>query len=347
MDGAELVSWGIAGVLIVAVFGAVAAGGVFSAQLGDNTDDVEVLGGSGTIGDAGYTDELSNVSARSTLGDAVYLQAGDSSVASSADYELGDGFSVCSWAALDPAAAGSGGNYSLVGAETDRYSVRLVYNDSQDRYTGWYYDRSERLAQQASIDAVDVTNSSLVCATRVNDTGFFVSRNTSVGAVADPGNATDQARPPAADWHGTLEETRLYDYGLNVSQRQEWVGEPVLAVNGSAPVARLSYDTRSATVSEVPVYFTDATATYQNAQRVDGFGGPDFDNGTDYRVGGGLLSGGNELVVVDGGELDDNGEVVYTTFDVDAAGGGLITLGFGLFFLAFAAPKLLDALEEL
>lgn len=326
--------------IIMVILGSVLAGGVFDTTISTERDTVEMTGGAGTF-DTTFLGDVSNISAESTLGDAVALTgAPDSEIAASMDVTLGDSWSACTYSQADPVVEGNGSTRSLLSADTDRYDIALVYNDSTGEYQGWFYDAAARSTHAASVAAPDPTNQTLVCAINNESAQTFqVARNTTRGAATDTSQQDFADRPNAENWHGVLEETRLYPSALTDSQLSRWTTHPVLSVEGTRPAARLMYDTRDRSTSTVPVYFGSGSAGLSNASLVDGATGPELVQGEDWDRGG-LLSwySSDEIYAVDGGVLTGDGDVLFLTYDIDESAIELVQLGFALFvFLILAA----------
>lgn len=338
----DIVKTLVAGTVMVALLGVLLVGGTTL----QSQDDVPITDGAGTI-ESQYDGDISNVTVESTTGDAVSLDgSGNAGVNANLDVSLGDSWSACTYAAVDPGAENE--TRSVLALDTDRYEIVLTHNGSTQQWEAWYWDAATTQSHAAAVAAPDPTNRTLVCATRnASAETLTVSRNTTVGAQTNTATGGFADRANATAWDGWLEETRLYPTALNDSQRQRWVNEPVLAVNGTAPVARITYDTREWKPDSVSVYFADSSASLSSAQIVDGASGPDLEAGVDYELAGLVQSwlAGGDIVVLDGSnKLTGNGDVVYTTFDVEVGAFNLVRLGAVLFVFLFLAVKIQDLL---
>ncbi|QLD84604.1 hypothetical protein HWV23_02675 [Natronomonas halophila] len=345
----DLLTTLIVAVIIMSVLGAVLGGGLFaSAALEDQQQDVEMLDGGGTLENT-RTGDITNISANSTLGDAVYLTgASDSQVSADLDVTLGDNWSACTYSTADSTVVDNGSTRALLAVETDRYEIVLTYNDSASTYEGYYYDAASRASHTAAVAAPDPTNRTLVCANRnATSETFTVSRNTTVGTATNTSSQTVADRPSAQNWHGTLEETRLYPAVLTNSQRSEWVAEPVLSVEGTAPDARIMYDTRDRSAASVPVYFGGGEASLQNASFVNGSSGPPLEEGEDYELAGPITQfmTDHEIVALDGGVLTGHGDVIFVTYDVESGSAWFVRLGFALFIFGVLAGAVFSQLD--
>jgi hypothetical protein len=99
-------------------------------------------------------------------------------------------------------------------------------------------------------------------------------------------------------------------------------------VTGQAPAARLTFDTRASGFGgSVPIHFASGEADVTNATRVVGFAGPGISAGSDYS------RDVNTISILSGGQLDSNGEVLFTTFRTGTQGADLVGLFIGLFLL--------------
>lgn len=315
MKTKDILTMGMA-IIAIAVVVTVAGSVVQVSQESQQTqlnDDVEVEGESGSIDRQGWGTVENITFATTSLEDQVRLSgASDSYVEASGSMETDDTWALCSWAAADQSVVDGDESRTIVGYDT----ATVYYNGTSDEYVGWWYDEGARETYDATVPAPDPTNQSLVCMDH-NATHLTIARNTTVGQEIETSGSPTVADPPGDNWHGTLEETRVLDYSLATAQRQELVDNPVLALNdSSAPVARLTYDVRDRSTTSVPVYFAGSSAKISNASFEDGFDAVPIDEGVDYSLSGVFSP---KFEVLDGGVLDDDGEVAYVTF---IAGGG-------------------------
>lgn len=277
------------------------------------TDDVEVEGGSGSIDRQGWGSVENITFATTSLEDQVRLSgASDSYVEASGSMETDETWGICTWAAADQSVVDGNESRTIVGYDT----ATVYYDGGSDEYVGWWYDEGARETYDAAVNAPDPTNRTLLCLGH-NGTHLSIARNTTVGDETETTGSPTVTDPPSDNWDGTLEETRVWDYVPNGSQRQELVDNRVLALNdSSAPVARLTYDVRDRTATSLPTYFAGSSATISNASFEDGFDAVPIDEGVDYSLSGVFSP---KFEVLDGGVLDNDGEVAYVTF---LAGGG-------------------------
>lgn len=277
------------------------------------TDDVEVEGGSGSIDAQGSGSVENLTSATTSLGDQIRLTgASNSYVEASGSMETDETWGLCTWAAADQSVVDGDESRTIVGYDT----ATVYYDGTSDEYVGWWYDEGARETYDATVSAPDPRNRSLLCLDH-NGTHLSIARNTTVGDETETTGSPTVTDPPGDNWDGTLEETRVWDYAPNGSQQQELRANPVLALDdSSSPVGRLTYDVRDRTASSVPAYFAGSSATISNASFEDGFDAVPIDEGVDYSLSGVFSP---KFQVLDGGVLDDDGEVAYVTF---LAGGG-------------------------
>lgn len=332
----------LVGLVMSSFFGAAGSGGV------SQTDDVEILGGTGqlALSSGGSVDNVTAM--QSTLGDAVRLTgAPDSKVSATTDANVSGDWSLCTHAAADPAVVSNNESRSIAGFN----AATLAYNGTSDEYVGHYWDAGSRNSYAVSVAAPSPEHRTLVCLQESAGTLEITRNTTGSGTVSLSADST-APMPPAANWDGTVEETRVHNASLNVSQRSDMLAEPVLAVDGPAPAARLKYDVRNRGAASVPIYFGGGTATLSNASFVGGATGPTLAEGVDYEIAGVVNS---TVVALDGGVLDENGEVVHARYDASAFGGfllrleqavasalGLLTIG----LVVIAAAVLLNAWDE-
>ncbi len=307
-------------------------------QVTNATATVEIEGGDGTIVEDMEVQAIN--SSTTSLEDAVKLSGEpDSKVSASFDGDVDANWSVCSWAAAEPSVVDGNESRTIVGYN----DVVLSYNGSDDVYRAWYYDESSRNSYTAEVAAptANATDSTLVCAVGT-ESSLTVWRNTTAGtSVATTGESTAPA-PPSANWNGTVEETRVWDYDLNSSQVSEFHSEPVLAISGPAPVARLTYDTWDRSSDSVRVHFAGGSASLSSASFTDGFDAVPVQAGTDFKTTG-LLN--NTVVPTDTGVVEEGtvlflrwtgqGGTVLTTL-ASSLGGALNLLALGVVVLAAA-----------
>lgn len=278
---------------------------------GSQTDDVPVLSGTGTI-QTGQGVSVDNVtSVLTSLDDAVELTGtAGSNVTIDSNADLGSEFSVCTYAQADASVVSNDETRILLATE----SAVLQYNGTDNEWQGYYYNVSSRNSYRTAVAASSPSTPTLVC---LNAAGSYI--NVTANTTSGPNTVTTAsniaAYPQGDNWDGTVEETRLYGTPLTSAQRSEWVNDPVLALDGITPAARVTYDTRASSIpSTFPAYFGDGTATPSNAALATGRGGPSVTEGADYSVSGDAIS------VLGGGTLDENGEVLYVEYDPLSSG---------------------------
>lgn len=301
-------------------------------QGSNTTNGVGIVGGSASF----TADTVDSVyRARTSLNDSVNLSgAPDSNVTIDSDADLGHDLSVCTYGVASSDTVTNDRTQILLATQ----AAVLQYNGTTDEWQGYYYNTSSRNSFRASVTAASPNSPTLVCLNH-GQQNLNVSANTTRGTNVTTGTSNIAAYPTGGNWNGTVEETRLYDYPLNTSQRADWVAEPVLAVNGEAPATRVTYDTTGTTADTFGVYFASGSATASNASLVTGRRGPAITEGTDYSISGSTISIGASNT------LNQTGEVLYVTF-LPLSGTMLqnVVQGFGSFSgLAALVPLLLIA----
>jgi hypothetical protein len=271
-----------------------------SETAGQNNVSVGILGGSQQFG-AGV-ESVSRV--RTSLNQSAQLTgADDSNVTVEASFDLGQDFSVCTFAEADASVVANNETRLLMATE----EAILWYNGSDDAWHGYFYNVSSRNSYRATVTAASPTSPTLVCLNH-GGTSLNVSANNTVGndTTTTASNIADYPEN-VSNWHGAVEETRLYGSGpLNTSERTEWLADPVLAIEGRTPEARVTYDTFATSApSAFETYFTSGDAAANNVTLGVGRRGPVVTEGTDYDL------AGETVQVLSGGVLDENGEVLY------------------------------------
>lgn len=308
---AKAVGMGAIALLLVMVMVSAVYGAVTDTGTSNESEDLAVTGGSEQLSIKLGQSVKSHNGVRTSLNDQARLRgSGQIDVSTNASVG-GDEWSVCTWSAAAPSVVDNDEARSIIGYET-----RTIYYDgTTDEYVGYYYDESDRQEYEVRIGAGAEQANQLICLQQDGGT-LTLSRNTTTTSQA-LSTAQTTAAPPSASWNGTVEETRIYDYPLNASQRAEWVGEPVLAVNGSAPSVRLTYDVRPGDTPKT--YFAPGSVTLTgDATLTSGFSGPSISRGTDYQWGG---IDGATITILSGGKLDQNGEVLYHSYSLSQYGG--------------------------
>lgn len=275
--------------------------GVQTSPETNQTTSVGVIGGSDTF--ASNVDSVNFVKA--DLDDSVRLTgANDSNVTIESNADLGHDLSACTWGTLDSDVVTNNEDALLLATQ----EAVTWYNGTSDTWEGYYYNTSSRNSFRASVSASSpAANATLVCLNHANQS-LNISANTTTGSSVATGSSNIADYPSnVTNWNGTVEETRLYATPLNGSQRTEWVGEPGLAVQGPAPATRVTYDTFTEKTT-FNTYFASGSATAGNATQVSGFDAPAPSEGTDYSLSGGTIT------LLDTGQFDANGEVVYIAY---------------------------------
>lgn len=326
--------------LIIGVIGISLLGSPILSGVADEAThtDLELVDGRGDL-NPGVLNQVENVtSVKSTLGDQAALTgANDSHITLDESIDVGPNWSACTYGSAAQSAVDGNETRELLAVDY----LTLRYNGSDDVWRAWYFDQGDRQWYSADVAASAPADNTLVCGA-VNATHLTISRNTTVGAAValSGGGAGDP--PAAANWNGTVEETRVLNVTINGTQRQAYVDQPVISVPGEPAAARIMYDVRDGNrgAGSVPAYFADgAYAQLSNASLVDGFGGPTLDQGTDYRV------ATSSIVALDGGALDGDGDVVFVTWFGSQGFGTtyyLVGIGIALFIITPLASKLLE-----
>lgn len=319
VETGKVVGAGIVAILIIALVASSVFGVAHDTTVSDvQTASTAVTAGSATLPLPNGASVNSHQSSVTSLGSQIQLSGGDTSeVSLKSDADLSGDWAVCTYAAATDTAVNADAKRSVIGYEY----ASIWYDGANDTYHGYYYDEASRSATDVTVAAPNAKNSSLLCLQQEGST-LTIYRNTTAGTQASIGSGGPA--PPAANWNGTIEETRIYNTSLNASQRSEWVGEPVLAVQGEAPAIRLTYDVRNRGATSVRAYFDGGTAKLSGASFVNGFAGPDIAAGVDYQ-----WSGANnaQFKILSGSVLETEGEVIYHSYSIAQFGGLINTIG--------------------
>lgn len=255
---------------------------------------------------AGPSKVLAVYSVKDSTGYGVFLTgAADSYYQSKKKVNLAsdDTWSVSTWAEV--AAAGENDTMTAVSADG---RVLIQYNGSTSEWVGWYYDdgtgNSYRLAGGAPNQPGNLT---LVTVT-ANASHVVLYRNaTQLDVQSVTTDAVENADLGAGNWHGTLDETRVFDDFTNASEQSTLHSEPVAPRPRRDRTARIMFDEGSGSVADI--YFTGTAATLSNHSWVSGLAGHELTDGADYT----LNQHSGTITALDGGKID-GAPVVWVTY---------------------------------
>lgn len=310
MQGVKEIGGGLVAIALVTLLGFYLLGPIASTMgmtgAGVNaTTSTGVVGGADTFGN-----QVTNVNlVETSLNDSVELTGtAGSNVTIQSDADLGHDLSACTYGTLDSPVVTNNNDGLLLATQ----EAVLWYNGTDDVYRGYYYNTSSRNSFTANVTASSPSTPTLVCLNHANQS-LNISANTTTGTAVATGSSNIADYPEnVTAWNGTVDETRLFSTPLNGSQRTEWTATPGLAVNGSAPAARVTYDVYGSSYgSTVPVYFASGSATLNNVNHATGFNAPDVTEGTDYDI------SGDTVTVLAGGTLEQDGEVLYLAYNAE------------------------------
>jgi len=343
--GAAIITIAVVTLVLVQFFGTITLAGT-----GSFSDDAEIVDGTGQIGSPeGAT--LTEQQVTMTRGTALSLDGtpdADVSVSDSVSV-TNDQWTACTHARVESGAVGADANRTLMTVE----GATLFYNGSAGATGNWtvhYYDRGNTSSAALEVNATAPTGLTSVCFER-DDNSLELARNTTATASGSVPASGSVALPSQSNWNGTVEETRVWDYTHNSSQRSEYVQNASLAIAGEPPQVRVMYDSADTSVSSVPAYFAGGSVDISGGSLVSGGAtAPGVTEGDEVRVGG---PGGQAVTVDSSTFLDANGEVVFVDASAQAYGAIMATLqriggaALGLLvigLLAMAARAMLDPL---
>lgn len=237
-------------------------------------------------------------------GDAVYFgPTNDSFVESDQDIQLSDGgnWTVSVWGSLNTSAAPN----ELRTLLNIDGQLMLVHNGSSDEWVAYYYDEGSRDGTNVSVAAPNqpgsLTNIQVV---RRGDE-VTIYRNTTAGETASVSSSSPFAAPVAAtDWHGRLEELRIYDDALSSSVRNDLYTDPNGPTTGHNQTARIMFDEPSRDSQRI--FYSPATLQQSNVTFRDGVPGQELDEGSMSLLGSDYewSTDGPQLKPLEGGRLD-------------------------------------------
>ena len=214
-----------------------------------------------------------------------------------------DTWSVSTWARVNASATSD-----TMTAVSANGRVLIQYNGSTSEWVGWYYDDGTGNSYRLSGSAPNQPgNLSLVTVTS-NATHVVLYRNTTQLDVRDISTSSvEDAELNASNWHGTLDETRVFDDYTNASEQSDLHSNPVAPRPDRTRTARLTFDEGSG--STTAIYFTGTVATLSNHTWVDGLEGHELTDGVDYT----LNQDSGTITALDGGRID-GAPVVWVTY---------------------------------
>ena len=296
----------IAAMLMFTVVGALFDASDASLGDGASTASVGINDTTATF-DSGTVTGVDRV--RTSLNDSLALDGtANSELAMDTDANLEDSFSVCTYAEADSSVVSNNEARLLLSTQ----QAQLQYNGTDDVWQGRYTNVSNGSAWHANVSATSPSTPTLVCLNR-HSGAFNISANTTTGADVATTGTTSAALLNGSNWNGNVDETRMYETVLNGSQRTDYVAEPVLAVDGGAPAARVTYDQFNTDLSDIEVYFSDTSASATSASVAGGRAGPAISDGVDYEI-----NGGDITVLSGSSTLDTQGEVLYINYGAGA-----------------------------
>jgi len=310
---AKTIGAGLVAVLVVTVLVSQVAVTASDAADEEGTGAAAISGGSGVVPLISGAAIEEHQGAQSTLGDQATLDGStDAEIAADIDAATAGNQALCAWATPDSVSS----HRAIAGYQY----LELSYNGTSDKWRAYYYDEQTRSGYAATATPGNTATPTLLCGQvdRAGNRVELYENATEVAAANIDGGGVADA-PPDTNWNGGLEEIRVFNDTVNASQQSEWLGEPVLSMDGAAPVARLMFDVRDRGASSVPVFFASGDATVgAGVTFTDGFSGPSISRGTDYSVGG---LDNNVFSTLSGGVFDESGEVIYASFIYSQFGG--------------------------
>jgi predicted RecA/RadA family phage recombinase len=301
-------------------------GGGDSDAAGEFTQATVLLDGAGTwvaIGD----DTGVNESVYDSRGSAVHFADGnDSYIESSRDVEFSSGgnWTVSLWASRNESAT-AGETRGVLNLDGQ---LQITHNDTSSDWTAHYYDEGARTGTNVSVTSTSqpgsLTNIQVV---RAGD-DLTIYRNTTAGETADLNDSgVFEAPVDASDWHGRLEELRVYDDALDASTRNDLYSDPNGPTTGWNQSGRAMFDEPGA--NRQRLFYSDAYLEQSNVSFERGHPGTVLDEGSfgvlgaDYE----WNKDGPELKPVGGGRLD-GAPVAYVDYNLQTVDVGRLTGSF-------------------
>lgn len=264
-------------------------------------EGVELVSDTGTLSDA----DAVNLTFNQSLGTQALFD-GTGSVSASTDLELGPDATVCTWAR--PVATGE--NMTTLSWDGE-YRFQYHGANATPVWVGYFYNESSRTSTDVTVPANETSTPTLLCLETAGDT---LTLSANVTRTASENMTTETAADThifnLSAWNGTVEETRVYNRSLNVTDETAFHGDPTTALKTTPADVRVMYDKRSlGAVSTIPVYADGAPGPYVGSVSggvsvVSGFPEVAIVDGVDYTRSGGTIT------ALAGGALE-NAPVVF------------------------------------
>jgi hypothetical protein len=293
---------------------------------GEFTQATVLLDGAGTwvaIGD----DTGTNETVYDSRGYAVHFTASnDSYIESDRDVEFSTGgnWTVSLWASLNESAP-TGETRGVLNLDGQ---LLVTHNDTSSEWTAHYYDEGARTGTNVSVPAPSqpgsLTNIQVV---RAGDE-LTIYRNTTAGETATLNDSSVFDAPvEASDWHGRLEELRVYDDALDASTRNSLYDNPNGPTSGHNQSGRAMFDEPAA--SRQRLFYSDAYLEQSNVSFKQGHPGQVLEEGSVGLLGADYEwnTEGPELKPVSGGRLD-GAPVAYVDYNLQTVSVGSLTGSF-------------------
>ena len=238
--------------------------------------------------------------------------ANDSYIQSTADVDWStEGtWTVSIWASADPDAT----HDEMTAVSVDGQVV-ITYDQTADEWRVWHYDAGSRESAEVSLAAPDQPGSLTNVIARSNGTHLSLYRNNTDSATVEiAGTGSADAPLGSENWHGELEELRVFDDALDDATRQELVDQPIDGQPDTNRTARVMFD--EPYEDSQLLLFASGRMAHSNATFVDGFEGEELSEGRT-----GLLSDyqwsetGPQIKIHSGGDAGD-APVVYVDYDL-------------------------------
>lgn len=265
-------------------------------------DDPEITNDSGSVAvpsDTTFTD-INNSTA--SLNDKVQFNA-TGNVSLDTDIDEGDAWSACTLATANQSVVTNNEERQVLGYN----DLVIYYNGSIGNWSAWYFDDGKAESEIVTLNATAPTQQTALCFLHETD-NLTLYRNTTASTTVQLDGSGQADVPNNTAWNGSIEETRIYDYALNSTQRSNYSTSPAIAVQGNASSARIMYDVRDRSTSSVPAYFASGDASITNASFTDGLDGPTISEGVDYD------HSGSDISIPSTSALDGDGDVLFVNY---------------------------------
>lgn len=279
----------------------------------DRIEHTELLGDTGDFQEIGIH-AGTNETVFDSRGHAAVLDGSDS-FSTSSDVTFADDtdWTVSTWANVD--AAGASERRAVI--DIDGHLV-IYYDGPNTQWQAWYYDEADRDSYLVNVSAANQPGNFSNIKVWSDGSTLRVYRNNTVGESVDlTVDSHADANLTADDFHGSIDEVRVFDDALDVGNRTALTNSPVGPVDDTNRTLRIMFDEPDQDTQLA--FFAASDVTLSGVSIGDGLEGNELSEGSDYD----WKDDGPEIAPLAGG-LIDGAPVAYVDYDNRGAIAGTV-----------------------